>query len=144
MDEPGAYYSGCGGSERERERERNEYHIYVESGSVEEPICGVAMEMWASQVTQWVKNLPANAGDTGDMGSIPGLGRFPGGGHGSPLQYFCRRIPWTEEPGRGSQSVRQDLARTHACSGDADMEKGEGGVNGESSMYTESHIRRHM
>ena len=45
MDEPGAYYSGCGGSERERERERNEYHIYAESGSVEEPICRVAMEM---------------------------------------------------------------------------------------------------
>ena len=58
------------------------------------------------------------------------------------------RIPQTEEPGGlcsiGSQSVRQDLARTHACSGDADMEKGEGGVNGESSMYAESHIRCHM
>ena len=34
-----------------------------------------------------VKNLSANAGDTGDMGSIPGLGRFPGGGNGYPLQY---------------------------------------------------------
>ena len=30
-----------------------------------------------------VKNLPANAGDTGDMDSIPGLGRSPGGGLGS-------------------------------------------------------------
>ena len=36
-----------------------------------------------------VKNLSANAGDTGDMGSIPGLGRFPGGGNGYPLQYSC-------------------------------------------------------
>jgi len=32
-----------------------------------------------------VKNLSANAGDTGDMGSIPGLGRSPGGGNGYPL-----------------------------------------------------------
>ena len=33
-----------------------------------------------------VKNLPANAGDIGDVGSIPGSGRSPGGGHGKPLQ----------------------------------------------------------
>ena len=25
----------------------------------------------------------------GDLGSVPGWGRFPGGGHGNPLQYFC-------------------------------------------------------
>ena len=35
-----------------------------------------------------VKNLPANAGDVRDMGSIPGLGRSPGGGIGYPVQYF--------------------------------------------------------
>ena len=29
----------------------------------------------------------------GDAGSIPGLGRSPGGGHGNPLHYSCRRIP---------------------------------------------------
>ena len=34
-----------------------------------------------------VKNLPANAGDIRDAGSIPGLGRSPGGEHGNPLQY---------------------------------------------------------
>ena len=34
-----------------------------------------------------VKNLPANAGDTGNSGSIPGSGRSPGGGDGNPLQY---------------------------------------------------------
>ena len=33
--------------------------------------------------------MPANAGDTGDKGSTPGLGRSPGGGHGNPLQYSC-------------------------------------------------------
>ena len=34
-----------------------------------------------------VKNPPANAGDARDVDLIPGLGRFPGGGHGNPLQY---------------------------------------------------------
>ena len=42
----------------------------------------------ASQVEIVVKN-PTNAEDTGDMGSIPGLGRSPGGGHGNPFQYSC-------------------------------------------------------
>ena len=36
-----------------------------------------------------VKNPPANAGDTRDMGSIPGSGKSPGGRHGNPLQYSC-------------------------------------------------------
>ena len=35
------------------------------------------------------KNLPANAGDIRDAGSILGLGRSPGGGHGNPLQDSC-------------------------------------------------------
>ena len=34
-----------------------------------------------------IKNLPANAGHLRDVGSIPGLERSPGGGHGNPLQY---------------------------------------------------------
>ena len=40
-----------------------------------------------------VKNLPANAGDIRDTGSIPGLGRSPGGGHGNTLQYSCLENP---------------------------------------------------
>ena len=36
-----------------------------------------------------VKNPPDNAGDRGDMSSIPGSGRSPGGGHGNSLQYSC-------------------------------------------------------
>ena len=36
-----------------------------------------------------VKNLPANAGDSRDAGSIPELGRSPEGGNGNPLQYSC-------------------------------------------------------
>ena len=34
-------------------------------------------------------NSPVNAGDAKDMGSIPGLGRFPGNGNGNPLQHAC-------------------------------------------------------
>ena len=37
-----------------------------------------------------VKDLPANAGDLGDSGSIPGSGRSPEGRHGNPLQYSCK------------------------------------------------------
>ena len=40
-----------------------------------------------------VKSPPATAGDAGDTGSIPGLGRSPGGGNGSPLQYSCLENP---------------------------------------------------
>ena len=40
-----------------------------------------------------VKNPPATVGDTGDMSSIPGLGRSPGGGCGNPLQYSCLENP---------------------------------------------------
>ena len=40
-----------------------------------------------------VKNMPANAVDIRDTGLIPGLGRFPGGGHGNPLQYSCLENP---------------------------------------------------
>ena len=42
------------------------------------------------QVVLTVKNLPANAGD---MGSLPGLRGFPGGGHGNALQYSCLENP---------------------------------------------------
>ena len=40
-----------------------------------------------------VKNLPANAGDTGDAGLIAGLGRAPGGENGCALQYSCLENP---------------------------------------------------
>ena len=48
----------------------------------------------ASQVVLVVKNPPVNAGD---VGSIPGLGRSPGGGHGNPFQYFCLENPMDKE-----------------------------------------------
>ena len=40
-----------------------------------------------------VKNLPACAGDTGDLGSIPGSGRSPGGAQNNPFQYSCLENP---------------------------------------------------
>ena len=59
-----------------------------------------------------VKNLPANARDARDMGSVPGSRRFPGGRNGNPLQYPCLENSWIEEPGglqsMGSQRVGHD------------------------------------
>ena len=40
-----------------------------------------------------VKNPADNAEDLRDVGSIPGSGRSPGGGHGNPLQYSCLENP---------------------------------------------------
>ena len=40
-----------------------------------------------------IKNLPANAGDVREAGSIPGSGRSPGGGNGYPLPYSCLENP---------------------------------------------------
>ena len=59
-------------------------------------------------MAQMVENLACNAGDPG---SIPGLGRSPGGGHGNPLQYPCLenlmdRGAWS----MGLQRVGHDLA----------------------------------
>ena len=47
----------------------------------------------ASQVLLGVKIPPAHAGDAGEAGSIPGLGRSLGGGHGNPLQDSCLENP---------------------------------------------------
>ena len=56
----------------------------------------------ASQVVLVVKNPPANAGDLRHVGSIPGLGRSPGGGHGNPLQYLCLENPMDREAWRAT------------------------------------------
>ena len=50
-----------------------------------------------------VKNPLANSEDAGDMGSILGLGRFPGMGSGNPLQYSCLGNP--KERGDGHAAV---------------------------------------
>ena len=47
----------------------------------------------ASQMAPVVKNLPANAGDIRDVGSIPESGRSPRGGNGNSLEYSCLENP---------------------------------------------------
>ena len=61
---------------------------------------GKSIEIEWDQVT-WVRNPPPSAGGVRDAGSIPGLGRSPGGGNGNPLQYFCLENP----VGRGAWRV---------------------------------------
>ena len=48
-------------------------------------------------MAQWIKSLPTNAGDTGDAGLNPALGRTPGVGNGNPLQHFCLENPIDRE-----------------------------------------------
>ena len=78
---------------------------------------------WTSQLALVVKNLPANAEDTRDSTLVPELGRFSGGGHGSPFQYFCLENPtergaWRATVYRGTKSWTQlKRVSTHlACS----------------------------
>ena len=54
--------------------------------------------IWGFLGNSMIKNLPANAGDIRDAGSIPWWGRSLGGGHGNPLQYSCLENPM----GRGA------------------------------------------
>ena len=65
-----------------------------------------------------VKNSPANAGDTRDIGLIPGLGRSPVVGNGNPLQYSClgnsmnRGAGWATVHGVAESDTNED-AQTH-------------------------------
>ena len=67
-----------------------------------------------------VINKPGNAGDIRDEGSMPGLGRPPGGGQGNPLQYSCLenlmdRGAWWAVVHRAAQSrTRLNRLNTHA------------------------------
>ena len=64
------------------------------------------------QAALMIKNPPANAGDIRDKGSVPGLGRSPGGGHGNSFQYSCLQNPmdrgaWWATVQRVAQSCTQ-------------------------------------
>ena len=59
-----------------------------------------------------VQNLPASAGDMGDVGSVPGSGRSPGGRPSNPLQYFCLENPTDK---------RALQATVHGVTKEADM-----------------------
>ena len=61
-----------------------------------------------------VKNLPANAGDAGDLGSIPGSGRSPEGGNGNPLQYPCLESPMTAWQATAYGAAESETTG-HAC-----------------------------
>ena len=65
----------------------------------------VYTSIWASQVVLVVKNTVATAGEMRDEGSVPGLGRSPGGGHGNPLQYSCLEDPHGQRNLVGLQSI---------------------------------------
>ena len=73
-----------------------------------------------------VENLPDNAGDTGDMSSIPEAGRSPGGGHGNPLQYSCLENPMDREAWQAT--VRLPLW---------------GSKESDKSEYTDTHTQTH-
>ena len=57
------------------------------------PYIHIYLYILASQVVLVVKNLPANAGNIRDIGSIPGSEKSLGGGHGDPLQCSCLETP---------------------------------------------------
>ena len=57
-----------------------------------------------------------SAHNVGDLGSIPGLERCPGGGHGNPLQFLPGESPWTKEPGRLSPWGNKDSDMTERLS----------------------------
>ena len=54
-----------------------------------------------------VKKPPASAGNMGDMGPIPRLGRSPGEGNGNPLQYCCLENPTKEPAGLQSMGLQR-------------------------------------
>ena len=76
------------------------------------PILHICSEGWASQVALVVKNLLAGAGDLRDASLIPGLGRSPGEGNGSPLPFSCLENFMDRGPGSvhsvGLQRVRHN------------------------------------
>ena len=63
--------------------------FFINEAGVYELPCGTVVE-----------HTPASAGDAGDWGSIPRLGKPPGAGNNKPLQYSCLSNPMAEEPGR--------------------------------------------
>ena len=104
----------------------------VESGVESRPQWGTALRPFikdfvcdprASQVTLEVKNLPANAGDIRDVGSVPGSGRSPGEGNGNPLQCSCLENPmdrgvwWAMVYSFANSRTWLKWLSTHACLG---------------------------
>ena len=67
------------------------------SGTSQRP---ALLSLFLKPEKDYFPNSACNAGDTGDAGSIPGLGRSPGVGKGNPLSSLLAwKIPWTEHGG---------------------------------------------
>ena len=64
-----------------------------------------------------IKKLPANAGNIGDMGLIPGSKRSPGRGHGNPLQYSCLENPMNRGAWQATVHgvAESDMTEVTAC-----------------------------
>ena len=80
--------------------------------------CLADLYVGSSQVVLLVKNMPANPGDPRDVGSIPGLGRFPEIGVGNPLQYPCLEKSMDSGAWWGTAhglSKSQTGLNTHTC-----------------------------
>ena len=85
----------------------NKILLYSTGNSIQYPVInhsGKEYEKECLSVLPGGSDGEESACNAGDPGSIPGLGRSPGVGNGSPLQYSCLGNPKTEEPG-GLQSM---------------------------------------
>ena len=95
------------------EQEATPFLLYLDRRKIPPTIWGIYIPFsGASQVALVVKNLPANAGDVSDMGSIPGSRRSPGGGNDNPLQNSCQdnsidRRVWRATVREAAKSQRQ-------------------------------------
>ena len=68
-------------------------HTHVYGASLVAGIGYPLQYSWTFLVPQMIDSKES-ACNAGDLGSIPGSGRSPGGGHGNPLQHSCWKIPW--------------------------------------------------
>ena len=88
---------------------------------------------WASLLAQLGKESTCSAGD---LGSVPGWGRSPGGGHGNPLQYSCLENPTDRGARRAAaQRVAKSWTRLSAKAQHADL-LGRGGEEVSSGLLT--------
>ena len=92
----------------------------------------IGQRVWAKysklRLPRWLsdKESTCSAGDTGDVGSIPGLGRSSGGGNSNPLQYSCLENPVDREAWWAIvHRVTESWTRlsTHACTTLGDLSK---------------------
>ena len=117
------WWGGAKGCESERASERRDLdkdvgEVYFSSPVHPPQLWGLVIfdssphTIKVFKVVLVVKNLPANAADIRDSGSIPGSGRFPGGGNGNPLHYSCLDNPMD----RGTwQATDHGVAKSQTC-----------------------------